>query len=255
MPGLSFSGAACLQLALLLFISLSGNRLKMKFLIWGKSGLVAAIISAAGSAAFITSFKITSIANVSLIYAAAPFVAAILAWLWLRERPSLVILFASLGAFAGVALIVGGSLGGVSLKGDMLALWMTLMMAAVIVIYRRYPNTPGAGPMAASSILLLPVALYFGDPLKADVTEIAIMASFGLIFAIASVTLVLGARYLPSSETALISTLEAPLAIGFAWLLFAQVPVINTAIGGIVILICVCGSQLYLSKNENPQQE
>ena len=225
------------------------HSIEAEILQMGKPGLVAAILSAAGSAAFISAFKLTSIANVSLIYAAAPFVAAFLAWLWMRERPSVVVLLASLGAFAGVALIVGGSLGGVNLKGDVLALWMTLMMAAVIVIYRHYPKTPGPGPMTVSSVILLPIALYFGDPFTADIKEIAIMASFGLIFAIASVTLVLGARYLPSSETALISTLEAPLAIGFAWLLFTQVPAMNTVIGGVIILTCVCGSQICLSKN------
>ena len=217
----------------------------------GKPGLVAAIISAAGTAAFIPAFKLTSIANVSLIYAAAPFVAALLAWLWMRERPSLIVVIASLGAFTGVALIVSGSLAGGHLTGDLLALWMTLMMASVIVIYRRYPNTPGPGPMAVSSLILLPVSLFFGDPFAAPITEIPIMASFGLIFAVASVTLVLGARYLPSSETALISTLEAPLAILFAWLLFAEVPVMNTVIGGVIILMCVMGSQIIQHKNSS----
>ena len=214
----------------------------------GKSGILAAMVSAAGTAAFIPAFKHTSIANVSLIYAAAPFVAALLAWLWMRERPSLIVVLASLGAFAGVALIVNGSSGSGNIKGDVLALWMTLMMAAVIVIYRRYPETPGPGPMALSCVILLPVSLYFGSPFAAPLDEIPIMASFGLVFAIASVALVLGARYLPSSETALISTLEAPLAILFAWMMFAEVPVINTVAGGAIILTCVIGSQLILSK-------
>ena len=98
--------------------------------------------------------------------------------------------------------------------------------------------------MALSSILLLPVAMFFGDPLSAPVNEIPIMASFGLIFAIASVTLVLGARFLPSSETALISTLEAPFAIFLAWILLSETPTSYTIIGGLIILTAVFGSQL-----------
>jgi drug/metabolite transporter (DMT)-like permease len=205
-------------------------------------------------AAFIPAFKHTSIANVSLIYAAAPFVAALLAWLWMRERPALVVVFASLGTFVGVALIVSGSSGSGNIKGDALALWMTLMMAAVIVIYRRFPETPGPGPMALSCVILLPVSLYFGSPSKAPLIEILIMASFGLVFAVASVALVLGSRFLPSSETALISTLEAPLAIFFAWMMFAEVPVITTVAGGVIILTCVIGSQMFLSRRNSDRR-
>ncbi len=227
-----------------LYILIKGT-LRAELLELGKVGLVVAVISSVASASFITSFKLTTIANVSLIYASAPFVAALIAWIWMRERPTLLVMISSLAALAGVSLIVSGSIGGFNIKGDLMALWMTFLMALILVIYRRYPKTPGPGPMTFSCLFLLPVALYFGDPLAAPANEIPVMASFGLIFAIASVTLVLGARYLPSSETALISSLEAPLAILFAWLLFAEVPGINTFIGGGIILLAVFCSQLF----------
>ena len=230
----------------LLYVAYKGT-LKRETIRMGKTGLAAAVVSSLGTVAFIPAFKFTSIANVSLIYAAAPFVAALMAWLWMHERPSWLVIISSLAAIAGVILIVGGSLGGLNIKGDLLALWMTVMMAAVIVIYRRYPQTPGPGPMALSSLFLLPVSLYFGDPFLAPINEIPIMASFGLIFAIASVTLVLGARFLPSSETALISSAEAPFAIIFAWVLLAEVPVLNTIIGGTIILLAVIVCARYSS--------
>ena len=189
--------------------------LKYEIHTMGPAGLSAAVVGAAGTAAFIPAFKFTSVANVSLIYTAAPFVAALVAWLWMRERPSFVVMLASLAAFIGVAVIVSVSSDGLHLRGDLLALWMTVAMAGVIVIYRRFPHTPAAGPMVLSSLLLLPVAMIFGDPLSAPINEIPVMACFGLVFSIASVVLLWGARYLPSSETALISTLEAPFAILF----------------------------------------
>ncbi len=231
----------------LVYIVLKGT-LKQEILQMGKSGLIAAIVSSLGTAAFIPAFKLTSIANVSLIYAAAPFIAAFLAWLWMHEKPSLLVIISSLASFIGVTLIIDGSIGEFNIKGDFLALWMTLMMAIVMVIYRRYPQTPGAGPMTLSSLLLLPCAWYFGEPLLAPADEIPIMALFGLIFAIASVTLVLGARYLPSSETALVSSLEAPFAICLAWLIFSEIPVTSTIIGGLVILAAVFGSQAFAAK-------
>jgi drug/metabolite transporter (DMT)-like permease len=215
--------------------------LRSEFVRMGWPGLAAAIIGALGTTAFIPAFKLTTIANVALIYAAAPFLAAILAWVWMREKPTRSVVVASAAAFAGVVVIVGGSVGGINLTGDFLALFMTLMMSGLIVIYRRYPGTPAAGPMALSSMLLLPAALWFGDPLAADPAEIPMMAAFGLVFAVASITLGAGAKRLPVPETALLSALEAPLAPLWAWLVFSEASNAATVIGGAVIMAAVFG--------------
>ena len=96
--------------------------------------LVVTIMMAAGTAAFIPAFKLSSVANVALIYAAAPFIAAAMAWAFIGERPTRTVVIASLAAFAGVLIIVSGSLGKVALVGDALALFMTVMMAGSMVI-------------------------------------------------------------------------------------------------------------------------
>jgi len=236
--------------AFTVFYVASKQRLAEEFRHMGRPGWVAALLGASGTAAFIPAFKLTTIANVSLIYATAPFAAAGISWLWFRERPAMVVMLASLIAVFGVMLIVGGSIGELHLRGDMLALWMTLMMSTVMVIYRRYPETPAAGPAAVSSIFLLPLALIFGDPLSAPLHEIFIMSAFGLIFAIASVTLQEGARRLPSGEAALISSLETPLAPIWAWIILSELPATMTIIGGGIIFFAILGSQ-FLNANGN----
>ncbi|MFP6745271.1 MAG: EamA family transporter, partial [Alphaproteobacteria bacterium] len=112
----------------------------------GASGWAVAPIGASGSAAFIPAFKLTTMANVMLIYAAAPLLAAILAWLWIRERMTRRVALECVGAIVGVGIIVQGSFGTGDLRGDLLSLWMTMVMATVMVIYRRFPHTPAAGP-------------------------------------------------------------------------------------------------------------
>lgn len=214
----------------------------------GRSGLAVAVLGALGTAAFIPAFKLTTIANVSLIYAAAPFCAAAIAWLWFREVVERRVLIAASAATFGVGLIFGGSLGRVNLAGDMLALFMTLMMSSMMVVYRRYPGTPVAGPNVLSSIFLLPLSMIFVDPLDASVREVLIMAAFGLIFAFASVALSEGARRLAPGEAALISSLETPLALVWAWILFAERPGLLAAGGGVLILFAVFGSQFSILK-------
>ena len=212
------------------------------FFAFGASGWAVAIIGALGTAAFIPAFRLTSIANVSLIYATAPLVAAALAWWTIGERISARVLMGCIGALLGVGVIVSGSFGQFSLYGDLLALIMTIAMASIMVIYRKYPDTPGAGPTAMQSILLTPVALFFGQPFQTDPVEILILAAFGLLFAIAAITLAEGAKRVPSGQTALLSALETPLAPLFAFLLFMEVPGRTTVLGGALVLIAVLAS-------------
>lgn len=215
---------------------------RQNFLRFGTSGWYVAIVGALGTAAFIPAFRLTSIANVSLIYATAPLIAAALAWAMIGERISARTLMGCIGALFGVGFIVSGSFGQFSIYGDFLALIMTIAMALIMVIYRKYPNTPGAGPTAMQSILLTPVALFFGQPFQTDPMEILILAAFGLLFAIAAITLAEGAKRVPSGQTALLSALETPLAPFFAFLLFTEIPGRMTIWGGTIVFIAVLAS-------------
>ncbi len=205
----------------------------------GYSGWAVGIIGALGTAAFIPAFKLTSIANVALIYAVAPLIAALLAWRFIGERLTARSMIGSVCALMGVGIIVFGSIGQISILGDTLALIMTIAMALIMVIYRKYPETPGAGPAILQSLFLLPPSFLLGAPFQTEPVEIFILAAFGLLFAIASVTLAEGAKRVPSGQTALLSALETPLAPLLAFAIFAEVPGMATFVGGTVVLIAV----------------
>jgi drug/metabolite transporter (DMT)-like permease len=210
----------------------------------GKSGWAAAIVGASATAAYIPAFKFTTIANVSLIYAATPMVSALLAWWWIGERTGKAVLLASFVSLLGVFIIVGGSVGGLHLFGDLLACYMVLAMSVGFVIYRSYPKTPAAGPSALSSILLLPFALAFGSPFKSSFSDIVIMITFGLTFAIASITLAEGTKRLPAAEASLLSILEVVFAPVLALAFFAEIPALATFAGGALIMASVLATQL-----------
>lgn len=219
--------------------TINRGTLRQNFLGMGYSGWAVGVVGALGTAAFIPAFKLTTIANVSLIYAISPLIAALLAWLVMAEEVSSRTMAGCVGAFFGVAIIVSGSLGQINLKGDLLALCMTIAMASIMVIYRKYPETPGPGPAVLQSALLLPFAAILGAPFDVEPTETCILAAFGLLFAIASVTLAEGAKRIPSSQTALLSSLETPLAPIFAVILFTEIPNTATFLGGSIVLVAV----------------
>lgn len=225
----------------------SRGTLKQEFLEMGRPGLAVGVIGAVGTAALIPAFKLTDIANVALIYASAPFLAALLAWLTIGERVSRRTALGAAGALVGVIFIVAGSIGSVSLTGDGLALIMTLVMATIMVIYRARPETPSAGPSVLQSLFLIPLALVFGAPLQTAPVEIVILAAFGIMHAIASVTLAEGAKRVPSGQTALIGALETPLAPLLAFLILTEIPTPTTFVGGGVVFTAVL-----LSLREKP---
>jgi drug/metabolite transporter (DMT)-like permease len=216
-----------------------------EFMRMGKSGWAAAIVGASGTAAYIPAFKFTTIANVSLIYAATPMVSALLAWWLIGEKARKAVLVASLISLIGVCVIVWGSIGGLHFTGDLLACYMVLAMGMGFVVYRKFPKTPAAGPSAFSSILLMPIALAIGRPFENTKSEILIMIAFGLVFAIASITLSEGAKRLPAAETSLLSILEVVFAPLFAWALFSEFPASATFAGGALILVSVLATQVW----------
>ena len=112
----------------------------------GWAGWSAATVSSAATICFIAAFKNTAVANVAIIYATAPFAAAAIAWVWMRETPGLATLAAAGLCLAGVTVMVGGSAGSPDLIGDLLALGMTALMALMMVIMRRHPSLTGTRP-------------------------------------------------------------------------------------------------------------
>src|SRR5450756_747414 len=108
----------------------------------GKNGWLVASLSTLGMISFIPSLQLTSVSNVAIIIATGPFVAAGLAWIWLREVPGLRTLLASLVALCGAVIIVGNTSGGADVLGIALACFTTFVIAAMTVAVRRHKDTP-----------------------------------------------------------------------------------------------------------------
>jgi drug/metabolite transporter (DMT)-like permease len=207
----------------------------------GRGGWLFAILSTLGMVLFIPSLQMTSVANVAIILTTAPFAAAALAWLWLREVPRMRTVLASALAVVGVALAVGGASTVSDLKGVIVATVMMLAIAGMTVAARRYRETPLIAAAALSNVLGSAVCL----PLARDLPNVSggdmvVLAMFGILQVALGLTLfVLGSRHLPSAQTALIATLETPLMPFWIWLAFNEVPTSGQLIGGALVLAAV----------------
>jgi drug/metabolite transporter (DMT)-like permease len=205
------------------------------FLRMGRQGWIFTLISVIGMLCFITSLGFTTVAHVAIIYATVPFLAAALAWLVMRERPSASAIAAGVGALAGVGVMVGLSSEG-NAAGDLLAFGMTLAMAGMMVIARHSQGIAVLQASCLSSLLSGLVSLPFAGHLWVGGPELIDLALFGLInSAIGIVLFALGSRLLPAIETGLIGSLDAPLAPIWVWLAFGETPTTTTLLGGLIV--------------------
>jgi drug/metabolite transporter (DMT)-like permease len=226
-------------LALLAFTAVMehGNPWRV-FRTMGWSGLGFAVSVAIGSAMFIAALNHTTVANVLLMQAAAPIVAALLAWLLLGETVTSRTWVAMGVALAGVGLIAGGP-GGQSL-GVAFAFLMLLGFAAAIVIARGRSDVSMAPGACLAQLLLVTVFApfaHFGGVSGHNVGLLAVLGvgqiGLGLMF------FTLGAQLIPAAEVALISLLEVVLGPLWVWIARSEQPAASTIAGGIVLIAAV----------------
>ncbi|MFM2389232.1 MAG: hypothetical protein RLZZ437_787 [Pseudomonadota bacterium] len=205
----------------------------------GAPGLGYALVTAGSMLAFIPALRFTSVAHVAVIIALVPLFAALLAWALLRQTPRPAAILASLVAAGGVALMVGAGADG-NLWGNLLALVAALLMAAMILIANRAPQIPALSAMAAASAISALATLPFATLTAVTGTDLAILAAFALITQVIGFGLfAMGARHLPTSHTALLTTLEAPFAITWVWAVLGITPTLPTLAGGAIVLAAV----------------
>lgn len=205
-----------------------------------RAGAMATLFSATGMLAFVPALQLTSVANVAMIHASLPLVAAVASSLFLRERPTRATLvlsgFILLGAlfiFAGTGRSTAGQL------GNLLALLMTVSMAAMTVSLRASSGSI-LWIIAASNCAVTAVALWLAPAVSVSIKEFSTLLCFAILQMAGGLVLYsLGARLLPSGEVALLSLVEAPLSPLWVWLFFDQRPATSSMLGGSVIIVAI----------------
>ncbi len=205
----------------------------------GRPGLAYAALTGIAMLFFISALGNTSVAHVAVITAIVPFVAAYLGWLILSESPDWSAVVASVAALVGVAIMVSFSLDGKAL-GDALALLMALCMGGMILMARRFPTIPALAAMGVASAISAAATLPFATLTGVAMQDLGLLAVFAIVNQIVGFGLfAMGSRLLPPMETALLTTLEAPLAPFWVWLILAETPAQATMFGGAIVLAAV----------------
>jgi drug/metabolite transporter (DMT)-like permease len=205
----------------------------------GLAGIGFAACIATASASFIVALNHTTVAHVLFIQAMAPVLAALLAWIALREPVSGRTGVAMAVALAGVGLMVGGP-GGGSLIGDGLSLLMALSFAISIVISRHRRDVSMLPATCLGQLFLVIAFLPFADVSAMPGDDVLALAALGAgQIGLGLAFLTVGARLIPAAQVALITLLEVVLGPLWVWLAIDEKPTTATLIGGAIVVLAV----------------
>ncbi|RWB70500.1 MAG: DMT family transporter [Mesorhizobium sp.] len=204
----------------------------------GLPGLGVALCFATASTSFIVALAYTTVANILLMQAGVPLLAALLAWLLFRERVSQATWIAIAAVIAGVAIMVSESLGGaVSPIGDGLALLIAVMFSFATVITRRFAHVRMVPATCLGALLAGIFAAAQASQFAVSARDMGFLFAFGVVnLGVGLAFFAMGARLVPAAIAALLGTFEPILGPIWVWLVHSEVPSVRTIIGGAVVV-------------------
>ncbi len=211
----------------------------------GGAGWIVVITSTIANLFFISAVTRTTAANLVFILALNPIFCAILAWLFLKERPPLGTWFAVILALFGVGIIVSDGLSTGTFDGDIMALVVAICMAVALTTVRKTGKSVITS-LATGSLLAAVIAAIWASPAAMPLEGWGWLALNGLIvIPMASALVAIGPRYLPSAEVAMFFLLDTVLTPVWVWLLFNEVPTAQSIVGGVIVIAALLAHSVW----------
>lgn len=223
----------------------------------GFPAVVAGLALVAAYSGGIYAIQNTSVANAMLLFATAPFMAAVLGWLILRERVRVATWIAIAIALCGIAIMVSDKSGEVAIFGSLAALGSAFGFA-VFTVALRWGRTGEMLPSVFLSgifafVITLGICQLLGLSLALSVRDGSVAMGMGVFQVGAGLILyTLGSRSLPAAELALLSLAEVLLGPIWVWLFLNETASTNTLIGGAVLLIAIVGNAVSGKRRKPP---
>ena len=216
----------------------------------GGVGLGSAMMS------FIWSITHTSAAITLLCLAAMPFIAALLGFLFLKEKISLNVWIAIFIATAGIAIMAGGNFQKTSIFGLIFGLLSATGFAVFSVTLRWKKETPKfttvaiAGLFCAiiSAVIIITKDLNFLSSGKNQ----ALFATHGTLVCLGLILYSIGSKSIPAAELTLLSLTEVIGGIFWVWIPWLginEIPSTNTVIGGFFIFLSIFYYSMMMQSN------
>lgn len=236
---------ACLFLCAFVAIRNRGRFLSV-FLAMGLPGVLMGVAFATASSSFVIALEYTSAAHVLFLLGVAPFIAAFLGRILLRERIPGRTWLAMIIALVGVGIMVSDAVGRGSIIGDLLGLLTASCFAIGTVIMRRHRQIEMTAAAALASAFGALVALTQGVQFDPSIRDFGLLALFGIgQLGLGLAIFTIGARYIIAAEAVLCSLLELALGPIWVWIIHGEALGIVAIIGGTIIISALVVNTLF----------
>jgi drug/metabolite transporter, DME family len=219
----------------------------------GFPGALGGLAMAIGFTAYVFAMSETTVANVLFIISTQTIWLALFGYLFLKEKISFKT-FLSIGlAMLGILVMIGGSLSTGSLLGNLIALFIPINFAFLILLIRKYSNLDLVPALFYGGLIIMFFSFFMTETIVVSKHNLIVgflLGSFQHAFGF--VCIVIGARSTPAVVVGLLMLVETLLGPFWVWVFLSEIPPISVFIGGGIILLAVILKTLEQKYSKDP---
>jgi drug/metabolite transporter (DMT)-like permease len=224
----------------------------------GRSGVITGALWAVMYLCFILALGRTTVANVLVLSAIAPFTSALLGRVVLGERVPGRTWAAMLVAFAGIVLMFVESIGAGGWVGNLIALVIPLAFGVNVTLLRRmHAHVDMVPTLVLSGLFSMAATLPLALPLAPTPKDLGLLAIMGAIqLGLGLVLMMLATPHLAAAEIGLLAVTETLFGPFLTWLAVGERPgTLALAGGGIAIGALVVNELFGLRARARPDED
>ena len=215
----------------------------------GLAGVLGALGLVLAFAGAIYALQATTVANAVFLFAASPFMAALLGWIVLKEPVRPATWAAITVAGAGMFVMVRDGLAGGETAGNLAAVLSAFGFAAFTLTLRWGKLEDMMPAVVLGGLFSMAVAVIAlgvrGEGLAVPLRDIVISVAMGAgMLATGMALYTLGSRVVPAADLTLLSMVEVLLAPVWVWLALGETASAGTFLGGGILLVAIAGNAL-----------
>ena len=207
----------------------------------GFSGIAGGFLLMLANLLFIQSLAKTSIANTLFTLSSIPFLTAILAFIFLKEKVSLRTMIIMIFAFTGIFIMINDGLESGGFLGNILAFVCAISFSGFVIILRKSRNMDMLPANIVTGILIICVSfvICLGN-MKVPIKEILLCFLWGgVLSGFVNTVFIFSTRYLLASEATIFMLLEFALGPFWVWIFLNETISHKTFFGGTIVMVSV----------------
>ena len=207
----------------------------------GWPGIFGGVLMGCANIFFLQALTNTTVANALFTISAIPFITALLAFIFLKERIELITIITMFFASIGVYIMFSSGIDSGQMYGNIMALLTALVFSCFAIIVRKYRAVDMIPTLLLAGIISGLIGLIASfDNLAISVHDLLLCFLLGgILSGIANVGFIIATRYLVAAEVTLYMFVEFALGPIWVWF-FANENITTTSlVGGLIIMLSI----------------